>query len=155
MKILVQIRLFCEPQDSREEQRGRILRGLQNEYRDTVCDKEAYLATDCCTEDDFIFGADAPGIIRKAAENWNSKIENRLHTCIDLFRCMPRATTLFDLEKAIMAANDGLHTFADEAVLIPEEKGSYYYMHSKLHADQYKQVVQNPADFAIVEVGTA
>ena len=152
MKILVEIATFCNPNGSRQQQRDELLRSLQTEYCETVSCKDAYLAVDWCTEDNFIFGADAPETIREAAENWNKAIEARLWTTIKIFQRMPRETTLYDLKKAVMAADDDLYTFADEAVLIPEGEGSYYYMHPKLHDNQYKQAVRNPANFAIVEV---
>lgn len=152
MKIFVKVSEFCAPADSREEQQNQILRTLQNEYCDAVSDREAYLAVDCCTEDDFIFGVDAPETIREAAENWNNAIKERLWEAIKNFQRMPRDATLYDLKKAALAADDDLYEFAEEAVLIPEEKGAYCYLHPKLHDEQYKQVVRNPADFAIVEV---
>lgn len=152
MKILIDVATFCDINESRPQQRDELLRSLQNEYCDSVSCPDAYLATDYCTEDNFIFGADAPETIREAAENWNNGIEARLWATIKIFQRMPRETNLYDLKKAVMAADDDLYTFADEAVLIPEEEGSYYYMHPKLHDDQYDRVIQNPAGFAIVEV---
>ena len=152
MKILIDVTAFCNVNESRQQQRDELLRSLQTEYCDTVSCKDAYLAVDWCTEDNFIFGSDAPETIREAAENWNTAIETRLWVAIAAFQRMPRATTLYNLKKAVMAAGDDLFPFADEAVLIPEEEDSYYYMHPKLHDDQYRRVVRNPANFAIVEV---
>lgn len=86
MKFLVKISAFCEPQESREEQRKQLLRSLQNEYCDSVSCPDAYLATDYCTEDNFIFGADDPQTIKREAARWNQKINDRLHRAIEAFQ---------------------------------------------------------------------
>lgn len=155
MKFLVETSLFCEPEDSREAQRTQILCGLQTEYCDSVSCKDAYLETNWCYEEDFIFGTDDPDAIVKAAGSWNTAIETRLWVAIAAYQRMPRETTLYDLKKAVMAADDDLYSFGDEAVLISDKTTGTYWLHPKLHDDQHEKVMQHPEAFAIVEVGTA
>ena len=154
MKFFVKVSEFCDPADGREEQQDQILRTLQNEYCDAGTCRDAYLATEYCTGDNFVFGTDDPEEILKAAKGWNDAIVARLYAAIEAYLQSPRQTTLYDLKKAAMAADDDLYSFGDEAVLVPDSQTGSYWLHPNLHEEQFDEIMAHPENFAIVEVAT-
>ena len=142
MKIFVKVSEFCAPADDRKTQQDQILLKLK---------KECWGFTSC----NFVFGADNPEEILKAAKGWNDTITARLHAAIEAYLQSPRQTTLSDLKEAAMAADDDLCSYGDEAVFIPDSQvGTVYWLHPKLHEDQFDEVMAHPENFAIVEVPT-
>lgn len=152
MKFFVKVSEFCDLNDSRENKKNQLLHALQNEWSDAVSDPDSYLAIDCCTDDDFVFGTDAPRIICEAAEKWNNEIETRLYNAINSFQESGCSNALCELEKAVMAANDTFYLFGYEAILIPDEETGTYWLHPRLHDDQYGQIMERSEEFALVEV---
>lgn len=155
MKFFVKVSEFCAPADDRKTQQDQILLKLKKECWGFTSCNDAYLATEYCTGDNFVFGADNPEEILKAAKGWNDTITARLHAAIEAYLQSPRQTTLSDLKEAAMAADDDLCSYGDEAVFIPDSQvGTVYWLHPKLHEDQFDEVMAHPENFAIVEVPT-
>lgn len=152
MKILINVAAFSDLSESKAIQQNDLLQALQNEYCGSVTDSCAYLVIEWCDENNFTFGADDPSKILQVAEKWNDNITARLHRAVVVFQQTNSEPALYDLKKAVMAADDDFYLFADEAVLIPEGEEGECWLHPLLHEDQHDQIKAHPEWFALVEV---
>lgn len=138
---------------------------LYDEYCEYTDDSEAYLVTDYVSLDDVIFGKDQPEQLKKIAKHWNDDIYSELIAALKSFITSSGGTLdaltpiainsdsweLYRLKKAVIAANNDWHDFADKMTYICTQNGNAFF-NPLLTEENLNDILMHPEEYIVVEV---